>query len=176
MLLSSRTALRNARLFEAYDAHLSSPDRIALSEMVAGAWLPVGMVVAHYAACDALRLSRSTQQELGKLNADQLRGTLLGTVATLAHAAGTTPMMMLDQIPRFWGRVFDGGEISTERRGPKDVEVRVTAPPVLRSEYFRHGLIGPAEMMLGLVATRVYIRVKSFDPDAGWVVYLAQWA
>ncbi len=150
--------------------------RDILREMIAGQWVPVANVFEHYAACDALMLSRATQQSLGKTNSLNMSGTLLGTLARIARAAGTTPMTMIDQMPRFWSRVFDGGSIVAERQGPKDVEVRVTADPVLRSEYFRHGLMGAAEMILSLAATRLYIRVKNFDAQQGWVVYLAQWA
>ena len=176
MLLSSRAALHGAGLLDAYEENLSPATRTALREIVAGSWIPAATAMEHYAACDALLLSRATQQALGKSNGERMRGTLLGTLAKLARTAGTTPMTMIDQMPRFWGRVFDGGAIAAERRGPKDVEVRVTADPVLRSEYFRHGLMGTAESMLGLVAARVYIRVKSFDAREGWVVYLGQWA
>jgi hypothetical protein len=176
MLLSSRAALTRGGLFDDYEANLSPGTRAQLRDMVAGVWLPVETAVEHYAACDLLQLSRAAQQALGKSNSERLSGTLLGTLAQLARAAGTTPMTMVDQMPRFWGRVFDGGSIVAERRGPKDVIVRVTADPVLRSEYFRHGLMGFAEMMLGLVATRVYVRVKVFDASEAWVVYIGQWA
>ena len=173
MLLSSRAALEEAGLLESYEAHLSAATRAALREVIAGTWLSVGLIMEHYAACDALDLSRATQQTLGRSNGDRLRGTLLGTLAKLAQNAGTTPATMIEQMPRFWGRIFEGGAFFYDRRGPKDVGLRVVADPILRSTYFRNGLAGTAESMLSLVASRLYIRVSSFGE--GEATYLVQW-
>lgn len=173
LLLSSRAALEEAGLFAEYEAHLPAATRATLRELVAGTWQPVGLVMEHYAACDALGLSRATQQTLGRSNGDRLRGTLLGTLAKIAHNAGTTPATMVGQMPRFWSRIFDGGAFIPERSGPKDIRVRVVADPIFRSTYFRNGLAGTAESMLSLVATRLYVRVTA--SGEGEATYLAQW-
>jgi hypothetical protein len=175
MLLSSRGALSRAGSFDAYEANLTPASRATLREMVAGTWLPIDLALEHYAACDALGLSHASQQSLGRANADSIRGTLMGTVARIARTAGSTPVTILEQMPRFWTRVFDGGSVSSHVRGPKEADLFVSADPVLRSEYFRHGLLGFADMMLGLLTNRIYVRVHSFDMREAKVVYRAQW-
>ncbi len=175
MLLSARSALTKAGWFESYEVHLSVAARTTLREMVAGAWLPIELAVEHYAACDALGLSHVTQQSLGKANADLIRGTLMGTVARLAQTAGSTPLTLLEHMPRFWSRIFDGGSVTNHVRGPKEADIFVSADPVTQSDYFRHGLLGFAEMMLGMLSTRIYARIHSFDQREGKVVYRVQW-
>jgi hypothetical protein len=175
MLLSSRSALSRSGSFDAYEAKLSPATRAALTEMVAGTWLPIELALEHYAACDALQLSHTSQQSLGRTNADLIRGTLMGTVARIARTAGSTPITIIEQMPRFWARIFDGGSVTNQVRGPKEADLFVTADPVLRSEYFRHGLLGFAEMMLGLMTTRLYVRVHAFDVREAKVVFRAQW-
>jgi hypothetical protein len=175
MLLSARSALSRSGSFDAYEAGLSEATRTMLREMVAGVWLPIEVAVEHYAACDALQLSHATQQSLGRANADQIRGTLMGTVARIARTTGSTPVTILEQMPRFWARIFDGGSVTNNIRGPKEADIFVSADPVLRSDYFRHGLLGFAEMMLGLLATRIYARIHTFDAREAKVVYRAQW-
>ena len=175
MLLSSRNALTLGGAFERYEANLSEATRAMLSEVVAGVWLPIELALDHYAACDALQISHATQHSLGRANADSIRGTLMGTVARIARTAGSTPVTILEQMPRFWARIFDGGSVTSVVRGPKEADIIVIADPVMRSEYFRHGLLGFAEMMLGLLTTRIYVRIHAFDAREAKVVYRAQW-
>jgi hypothetical protein len=173
LLISSRAALGEAQLLPSYEAHLDPASRDWLRNVIAGTWIPIERMMEHYRACDALALSPTTQRTLGRRNGDRLRGTLLGTLAKLAQNAGTTPVTMIEQMPRFWGRIFDGGAIFHEPRGPKDVVVRVCAEPLLSSSYFRNGLAGLAESLLGLVATRLFVRVSRFQESEA--TYLVQW-
>lgn len=175
LLLSSRGALKGASLFDDYEHHLKEETRTSLDGLIAGTWIPIGIAVEHYAACDALGLARAQQASLGRTNGERLSGTLLGTLAKLARNAGTTPIMLVEQFPRFWGRIFEGGSLASRVTGPKDVEVTVCASPLLRSAYFRHGLGGTAESILGLVCTRLLVRVKRFGEAEGSATYLVQW-
>lgn len=175
LLLSARASLVAAGHFERYEQHLSPETRAGLGEIIAGTWLPIRVGVEHYAACDALGLSRQEQTALGRRNGERLSGTLLGTLAKLARSAGTTPPILMDQFSRFWGRIFEGGSLSCVPRGPKDAEIIVNAPPLIQSTHFRHGLGGTAESILSLVCARLFVRVRSFDEADGVATYLIQW-
>jgi hypothetical protein len=176
LLLSSRASLTERGLFDTYERSLSPEAASAMKEIIAGTWLPIDLVMQHYRACDALGLSRADQVALGRTNGERLSGTLLGTLAKLARSAGTTPLMLIEQFPRFWGRIFEGGELSFDVRGPKDVNVVVHAPPIVSSPHFRNGLAGTAESIVGLVSTRLFVRIRRFDDREGTSAYLMQWA
>jgi hypothetical protein len=176
LLLASRTSITALGLFDRYAAHLSEPTRGRLNELIAGTWLPVELAVEHWAACDALGLSPEEQTSLGRTNGERLRGTLLGTLARMARGAGTTPLTLIEQFPRFWGRIFQGGGMTYSVRGPKDVVVSATADPILRSPHFRNGLAGTASSILSLVCSSLYVRVTVYDAATASGAYLMQWA
>ena len=175
LLLSSRASLAANGLFVEYEKLLGESAKRDLGETIAGTWLPIALVEQHYQACDGLGLSRTRQVELGRQNGERLSGTLLGTLAKLAQSAGTTPLMLIEQFPRFWGRIFEGGVLSFAIRGPKDVDVIVNAAPLLRSAHFRNGLAGTAESILGLVCQRLFVRVRDVNERDGTATYLTQW-
>lgn len=174
LLVSSRASLVAIGRFEEYEKNLTAPTRAALSEIIAGTWLPAAFAVEHYQACDALGLTRPEQLALGRMNGERLSGTLLGTLAKLAKSAGTTPRTLIEQFPRFWGRIFDGGSLEAYGRGPKDHEVVVRAWPLIGSAHFRHGLAGISEALVSLVAARLFVRVNFRQEDRA-ATYHFQW-
>jgi hypothetical protein len=175
LLLASRASLLALGLFDRYEAHLSVATRSSLRDIIAGTWLPVGIVLEHYAACDALGLTAAEQVALGRTNGERLQGTLLGTLAKMAHHAGTTPFTLIQQFPRFWGRIFQGGGMTYDLGGPKDALVGVCADPILGSPHFRNGLAGTCSSVLSLVCTRLFVRVKSYDAETASAGYVIQW-
>jgi hypothetical protein len=176
LLLASRTSLTALGRFDQYAAHLPESTRSRLNELIAGTWLPVEVAAEHWAACDALGLNPDDQMALGRTNGERLRGTLLGTLARMARGAGTTPLTLVEQFPRFWGRIFQGGGMTYSVRGPKDVVVTASADPILRSPHFRNGLAGTASSILSLVCTRLFVRVTAYDAATATGAYLMQWA
>jgi hypothetical protein len=176
LLLASRTSIAALGLFDRYAAHLSEATNSRLSELIAGNWLPVELAVEHWAACDALGLSADEQTAIGRTNGERLRGTLLGTLAKMARGTGTTPLTLIEQFPRFWGRIFQGGGMTYAVRGPKDVVVTACADPILRSAHFRNGLAGTASSILSLVCTKLYVRITAYDAASASGAYLMQWA
>jgi hypothetical protein len=167
--------LKAGGLFDEYERHLKGQTREDLQNLIAGTWIPIATAAEHYAACDALGLSRTAQVALGRTNGERLSGTLLGTLAKLARSAGTTPVMLVEQFPRFWGRIFEGGSMWYRVTGPKDIEVTAMASPLLRSPHFRHGLGGTAESILSLVCARLFVRVKQYVESEASATYLMQW-
>jgi hypothetical protein len=176
VLISSRAALEASGRFDAYEGHLLTSHREALRNAIAGTWLPLDLAVAHYAACDALALGTTEQVNMGRKTGDRVNGTLLGTIARLARSAGVTPWTVLEQLPRFWSRGFDGGELSLEKLGPKEARVNILEQPLMRFGYFRHGLAGTAERQLAPFCSRAYVRVERFDPRTFAMSYRYQWA
>jgi hypothetical protein len=176
VLISSRAALQAAGRFEAYEAHFSPAQRTELTHAIAGTWLPFELAFAHYSACEALALPESEQIRMGRKTGDRVNGTLLGTIARLARSAGVTPWTLIEQLPRFWSRGFDGGEVQQVRLGPKEARITIAEQPLLRFRYFRYGLAGTAEMQLSPFCTRAFVRVEGFDARSFATAYRYQWA
>jgi hypothetical protein len=176
VVISSRAALEAEARFAAYEGNLAAAHREALRNTIAGTWLGMDLAIAHYSACEALGLGMSEQVQMGRKTGDRVNGTLLGTIARLARSAGVTPWTLIEQLPRFWSRGFDGGEISSEQIGPKEARITILDQPLMRFGYFRHGLAGTAEMQLSPFCTRAYVRVERFDLKTLGTTYRYQWA
>jgi len=176
VIISSRAALEAEGRFAAYESHLAAAPRETLRSAIAGTWLTFDVAVAHYSACEALALATSDQAYMGRKTGTRVNGTLLGTIARLARSAGVTPWTLIDQLPRFWSRGFDGGEIQPERLGPKEARITILEQPLMRFEYFRHGLAGTAESQLTPFCSRAYVRVERFNAQTMATSYRYQWA
>lgn len=176
ILISSRAVLAASGLFAKYEARLPESERTTLREIVAGSWVPFPTSVAHYEACEALGLSAKEQFDLGQKTGARVNGTLLGTIGRLARSVGVTPWTLIDQLPRFWSRGFDGGAITCERLGPKDARVTVADQPLLQFRYFRQGLAGTADAQLRPFCARPSLQVESFAARAATATYRYQWA
>jgi len=175
VLISSRRALDATGFQESYERHLPETARAELGSVIAGVWLPMELGVAHYAACEALGLSNEEQVKMGRKTGERVNGTLLGTVARLAHSAGVTPWTLIEQLPRFWTRGFDGGDLSHVVLGPKEARVTIVDQPLMRFHYFRYGLAGTAELQLALFCRRAFVRVERFDARTFATTFRYQW-
>jgi hypothetical protein len=123
-----------------------------------------------------LGLPVNDQLAMGRKTGDRVNGTLLGTIARLAHTAGVTPWTLIEQLPRFWQRGFDGGDIAHEKLGPKEARITIREQPLMRYAYFRVGLAGTAEAQLKPFCARAFVRVERYDLRTFLTTYRYQWA
>src|SRR3954470_3313458 len=65
-LTSSLRALRERQLLDPYFAHLPRSLHETVRASVAGTWLPIDVALAHYEACDSLKLPLSEQLAMGR--------------------------------------------------------------------------------------------------------------
>jgi len=175
VLLSSRAALQETGHFEAYERLLWDTDRTTLREMIAGVWVPLALAQGHYTACEALGFAPQKQHAMGLVTGRRANGTLLGTIARLAKSVGVTPWALLEQLPRFWSRGFDGGSIAVQKLGPKEARVVLTEQPLVRFAYFRNGLAGTAQEQLKPFCEDARVRVER-QVNTTTAHYLYQWA
>ena len=176
IVISSRAALETSGRLAAYEEHLLAAHRQSLRDAIAGTWMNLDVGVAHYSACEALLLTATEQVEMGRRTGSRVNGTLLGTIARLARSAGVTPWTLIEQLPRFWLRGFDGGDVKHDKLGPKEARVVISEQPLMRFAYFRHGLAGTAEAQLSHFCARAYVRVERFEPKNLSTSYRYQWA
>jgi hypothetical protein len=156
LVAASVTTLRERGLLDSYKAALPQRHHEVVLTSIAGVWLPVEVALAHYGACDTLGFSASGAVQMGRDVAGRIQGSVLGTVVRAARGMGADPWITLNQIPRLWARVFQGGDVIIRRMGPKDAVVEVRACPVAAVPYFRHACRGITLGACELVARTVY--------------------
>jgi hypothetical protein len=155
LITTSIHSLRDRGLFDRYAAGLDEAHRDALLTAVAGVWLPIDAAVAHYEACEALRLGVAEQLAIAQEVGDRVHGTFLGVMMRMARTAGVTPWSALALSGKLYERLFSGGGIAVTRKGPKDARVDIVGNALCSIEYFRVGLRGVYQAALQLFCQRV---------------------
>jgi hypothetical protein len=172
LLSSSLLGLRERGHDKAYLEKLPAELRGTLPFTPAGVWIPVDLILAHYAACDALRLS---EEEVSAMGASVARLTRpLAAAATTAGAVGVTPWTVLLSTNRFWARIHRGSGMRIVKLGPKEARVEVLRTPVARYAYWRIGL-----RSIALETTSPFCRsmyVKELANGRDMVSYRMSWA
>jgi hypothetical protein len=176
VMISTITTLREAGKFDDYMKLLDPAHRDALLQAVAGTWIPMNSVMAHYAACDALDFRHEQQFANGRAVFDKTRGTLLGTVVRMAKEAGVTPWTVLPYFQRFWERGYDGGGVAIWKTGPKEVRLEIVQVPMLDSTYYRNALRGLVTAVIELFCRKAYVVERPGVRAHGATVMRAQWA
>ena len=142
LIQSSLNSLRETGHFDRYIALLDPVYKDAVLHTLAPTWLPLEVGVAHYGACDALKLDPHQLREIGERVGDRIQGTFLKTLTRGVRAVGITPWTLLNHFDRLWSRLFQGGSVELTRTGPKDATIEICGAVIPRFEYFRVGFSG----------------------------------
>jgi hypothetical protein len=161
LLASSMQSLRSRGLFERYSALLADSHRDRVLNSVAGEWLTTEIALAHYTACDALRLSVEDQIAMGRDVSRRTHETFLGLIVKMARGVGVTPWVVFPKINSLYMRIFRGGGIQISRLGPKDAKVQTVGLSPLGIGYFRNAYQGMYEAGVGMFASNVQVRALS---------------
>jgi hypothetical protein len=173
-VLAEIGSLREMGCFDAYRRFLG-PGGAPLLDTIAGTWVPMPLLTAHYDACSQLGLSPADQLDFGIRSARRVLGTLLGTAVKLARTAGATPWTLFENIGRVWSRGYDGGALRVQRFGPKDALVEIAGNPLFAYPFFRNGFRGYGVEVIGQFCTRITVREEA--PGRGIDgAFRAQWA
>ena len=136
VLLSSLRGLRRHGLGDRYLAALEPHYREVIASLTAPTWFPIDVALAHYAACDRLKLDRETIVDIGSGSGLFINETVLSTVAKLSTESGLTPWFVLSLANKLCARTRIG--LSPARGfGPKEARLEWIQQPVARFPYFR---------------------------------------
>ncbi len=177
LLASSMQSLRSRGLFERYSSLLADSHRDRVLNSVAGEWLTSEIALAHYTACDALRLSVEDQIGMGRDVSRRTHETFLALLVKMARGVGVTPWVVLPKINSLYMRIFRGGGIQITRLGPKDAKVQTVGLSPLSIPYFRNAYLGMYEAGVGMFASKVQVRSLSLaasPPGKDFVLHV-QW-
>ena len=176
VLLSSLRSLRTRSLAETYMTHLNPRSRDSIVAISGGQWLPISVAVDHYAACDALHISRSMMREIGEESGLLLNQTVLGVILRLsAGAAGVTPWSAIAQSRTLIERTWRGTSIGVFKVGPKEARIEWVGQPCATSGYFRIAFGGFIQGLLSLFSRKAYVRELPAHCGTTRVGYLCSW-
>jgi hypothetical protein len=176
LVQSSVGFLRARGHYDRYLAVLDGRHREAIVGSLAPGWMDVEVVLAHYAACDAMNLPLAERVALGEGVGERVQGPFMKTIIQGARAVGVTPFTLFARFDALWERVFEGGSTEVTKVGPKDVSVEFLHALVPRFEYCRTALAGIFRAGIKLGGGRsAYITPLSYDPQADRFVLRASW-
>jgi hypothetical protein len=176
LVQSSLGVLKERGHFEAWSSAVDSAHRTTILEAVAPVWLPIEVGMAHYAACEALRLPQHELAAVGEAVGSRIQNTFLATVTRAAQQAGMTPWAPLPHFGRVWSRLFMGGSAELKKMGPKDLQIEIKGLGLLRYAYVRStyaALVRAALLLFG--ARTAYVNVARWQPGSSDLVLLAAW-
>jgi hypothetical protein len=167
-LAASLRGVRNEGHEAAYLANLEPPYAAAILHAAYKEWIPIDVLIAHYAACDTLALPPFKLVALGVDATRHAQGSVVGMVAKLARSAEVTPWPVLAQLQRLWDRVIKGGGIAVTKLGAKEARVEVVGFPVCRYRHCRIGIRGVLTGMTEMFCTKAYVlELPAWTDDAG---------
>jgi hypothetical protein len=176
LLQSSLSVLKERGHFDAWSEAVDAAHRATIVEAVAPVWLPIDVGMAHYAACEALRLHQHELVAMGEAVGSRIQNTFLATITKAAQQAGMTPWTPVAQFGRVWSRLFMGGSAELKKVGPKDLQIEVRGLSLFRYAYVRTtyaGLVRAALLLFG--ARTAYVNVARWQPVTNDLVLLAAW-
>jgi hypothetical protein len=148
MLRSTIAILDQRGLYGRYAEALDPKHRDAVLGSVPGVWLPFELGMAHYEACDRLRLSELEEASIGWETARRFHGPALMTALRLAGAV-TSPWFAASLVHRSWGRVWRGSAMAVTKLADNEALVELAGWPPARVDYarvaFRGALRGTIE-------------------------------
>jgi hypothetical protein len=175
LIVASRNALEKRGYGERYFAALPEDRHAAIRDMMANSWTPEPVARAHYTACEALGLSSQEVFAIGAEVGDRVRATFLGTLASVAREAGTTPWVYLERIPRLFPRICVGGAVAIYKLGPKDARAEWYGLPGLAIPYFRTAFRGANQSIIALFCTKAYVSEAPARRGGDWA-FRVSWA
>ncbi len=176
LLIASIDNVRGAGYFDDYAKLVPAEHRPVLFESIAGLWVPLDAALAHYRACDGLRLAESTSVNFGKATVDRVGQSMVGTVLRMAKQAGMTPWSFYPLVQRFWMRGYDGGGIAIYKLGPKDARLDLVQSALCESPFYRRALRGWLTGLTQLFCKTLYLNELGQHEGTASVAYRAQWA
>lgn len=176
LLAGSLRALNESHKKERYDEVLDPDYRHAILNLVVASWVPVDVAVAHYRAMDAVGYTPEQQVDNGRLVAQRIQNTYVGTIIRGLKASGTVSVWaLLERFPIAWGRLMEGGASAVYRLGPKEARVECHGVPFANIAYFRAGWEGMFESTIELVTRKVYTRQLPNLQTSSVIAYRISW-
>ena len=174
-LSSSVRALGARGLLDKYLSALPRDRYAEIAAPVGGVWLPIGLAMAHYRACDALSLAPADQLELGAAANGVTRTTSLRFESRLVRS-DSDPWAAFQQLKRLWKQGWTGGDVCVARLGAKEAQVEFAGWPCSEIAFCRVAMRGLLGALARPFCTSLHARelIELWTPTS--LVYSVRWA
>jgi hypothetical protein len=175
VIASSQNALRKRELYDRYVGHLSIDDRAMVLAVGVSAWVPMSIAFAHYRACDALGLDRSTLEEIGSEAGLSLNQTVVSVLIKLSRESGATPWTALARSNKLMARSWKGSTIGVFKLGPKDARFEWIGMTLAEIPYIRVAFVGFVRGILQLFSKKAFVHEDPSCCSATTLGYRCSW-
>lgn len=176
MIASSRQTLRALGHYDRYLACMTPAERTTIDQAVAGMWVPIATICAHYEVCERLGLSVGQQIEMGRHLSKRMHHPVFAVGLRLVGAAGVTPWHLARQAEKVWPRMWDGGAFVVSNLGSKEALIEIVGFPPAVIPYsrisWRGVILGGAE----LLSRRAYVNEIPARCSATSLGFRLSWA
>jgi hypothetical protein len=177
VLVKSIENLRLAGLEERYLRELEPDLHEPMRFLIAASWVPIDLAMAHYAACDRMRLDDRATEELGSLMANSMGGTLFNSLLRTTRNAGIESLWsVLKQNDRLWDRMYQGGGVTVIKTGPKDLVLENHGISLATSRHFRAAYRAYWIGLGRLLARVAYVKlIAPREPHPHRIAFAGSW-
>ena len=172
-IVSSLTGLRANGHFDAYLRALRA-HRTELLSCVAGSWLPLHVVRAHYEACQTLGLSEQDVLSMALGEGGDVRRTWHASVIGAAKREDATPWAVFVNLHKLWLRGANGGACAVYRSGDHQARIEYVGCELFDIPYFRHAVRAVLVIFAGHVCPELRAMTLP-QQEPGQISYQLRW-
>jgi hypothetical protein len=155
-VVSSLEGLRLRGCYDRYERQLTE-HRDAILSAIAGVWLPVDVVRAHYEACEKLAIP-DTEYLLMLKTGSQVRQAWFSRMIAEAKHPQATPWTALHLMHRGWPRAVEGGAVGVYRLADNRGRIDYVSCSLFEIPYFRRAVRFMIQALVAHNAARATVR------------------
>jgi hypothetical protein len=171
-IVSSLEGLRERGCFDHYERQLIE-HRDAILSAIAGVWLPVEVVRAHYEACEKLSISDSEYLLMVKTGSRVRQAWFSRLIAEAQHPQAT-PCTALLLMHRGWPRAVEGGAVGVSRLSDNRGRIDYVSCSLFEIPYFRRAVRFMIQFLVAHNTARATVRELP-ERKAHTCSYLVDW-
>jgi hypothetical protein len=176
LIVSSIQTLRLHGHLDAYLVHVEPAQRDALLSLIAGAWIPIDLGLAHYRAAQKLGLDAKAIDAIGAEVGERINKSVLSLVVKMSREAGVTPWTALSKAHRLRELTWRGSDLAVWKLGPKDARLDWLGIPYASVPYYVTSYGGFLRGLIQLFCTKAYTRLVADHSTATSLSYRISWA
>jgi hypothetical protein len=174
-IAASLRAVRDRGLWTQYFANLPREYHATIQSMIPSQWLLAHVVVAHYAALDALQLPEADIEAMGASVVIRGQGKAIEVVLKLLPLHLLDVFSFIARTDALWDRAFDGGAPAVYKLGPKEARFDVHGLPFAHLRYPRIAIRGVITGAVRLLVRTVYVQDITRNRQPPVLSYRVQW-
>lgn len=133
--------------------------------------MAIELADAHYAACDAMRLTEDQLRRIGEAVGFRMRQTSIVVAGKKDKNGHVDPFAMLAQMYRVWKRLYQGGSVQIAKIGPTDQLIEFRGFSLNRHHYYRFANLAAVIGVHEAVGVRLETaKILSYDATSHDVV------